>query len=152
MRCDFFTIPINDPTASEVDRLNKLLSSARILTVDRHFVADGANSFWSICVQSQAPSQRPAGAEKKPPIDYREVLSPEAFGIYVRLRALRKTIAAEDAVPPYSVFTNEQLAEMVRQPVRSLRDLKAINGVGPSRVEKYGARFLEELEVTCDAT
>jgi hypothetical protein len=44
------------------------------------------------------------------------------------------------------VFTNEQLAAMVRQRTNSLKTLEEIPGVGAARVGKYGAAFLEVLK------
>jgi len=43
MRCDFFTIPVTGDMSGVADP-NQLLTSARVLSVDRHFVGDGANS------------------------------------------------------------------------------------------------------------
>jgi len=145
MRCDFFHVPaIGSEVATET--LNAFLNSVRVLSVDRQFVTDGANSFWSICVQSQDPSHRSIPTGKKPPIDYREVLPPEDFAVFAALRSLRKTIAADEAIPAYSVFTNEQLAQMVRRRITSLKELKEIDGIGEARVERYGAKFLASLE------
>jgi superfamily II DNA helicase RecQ len=48
-------------------------------------------------------------------------------------------------VPAYALFTNEQLAAMVTRRTRSLEALGAIDGVGKSRVEKYGPAFLAIL-------
>ena len=45
------------------------------------------------------------------------------------------------------MFTNEQLAEMVRRPVQTLAGLAGIDGVGAARVEKYGPAVLEILRV-----
>ena len=141
MRCDFFRIAC-DGSGEDHAALNKHLASARVLSVDRHFVPDGPNSFWSVCVVSQAAGQRPESSGRKPAIDYREVLSAEDFAIYARLRELRKTISAEEAVPPYSVFTNEQLAAIVTGRVSSKAELGRIAGIGEARVAKYGTRFL----------
>lgn len=141
MHIDFFVIPVHGGE-DESARLNSLLNSVRVLCVDREFVSDGTNSFWSICVQHQSPGQRPAGIGKKPPVDYKEVLSPEAFAIFARLRELRKSIAAEEAIPPYSIFTNEQLAQMVQRNVQTAAALQEIPGIGEARVSKYGSRFL----------
>jgi hypothetical protein len=46
--------------------------------------------------------------------DYREVLSPEEFVVFSKLREVRKQFAEKESVPAYTIFTNEQLAEMVR--------------------------------------
>lgn len=139
MKIDFFHIPTHGGE-DEVASLNKLLNSVRVLTVDREFVADGANSFWSICVQHQAASQRAAAPGKKPQVDYREVLSAEEFSVFVRLRELRREIASEEAVPVYSVFTNEQLAQMVQRRVKGSAGLEQIDGVGAALVGKQSVR------------
>lgn len=144
MQIEFFIIPVHG-SEDETQRLNALLNSVRVLSVDREFVADGSNSFWSICVQHQPPSQRAAAVSKKPPVDYRDVLPPEEFAVFAQLRDLRKHIASEETIPTYSVFTNEQLAQMVQRRVRSVSGLKEIDGIGDARVEKYGKRFLELL-------
>ena len=49
-------------------------------------------------------------------------------------------IAKDEAVPVYMVFTNEQLAQMVRRRP-SKADLDKIAGVGEARIQKYGDAF-----------
>jgi len=71
--------------------------------------------------------------------------APEDFEVYAALRELRKEVAERDGVPPYAVFNNAQLAEMVQKRIRSSEELGRISGVGPSRVEAHGSRFLERL-------
>ena len=79
-------------------------------------------------------------------IDYREELSPQAFAVFAKLRDLRKELAQAEAVPVYTIFTNDQLAEMVRRRIASKADLEAIAGVGDARVSKYGPQFLAALQ------
>jgi len=43
------------------------------------------------------------------------------------------------------VFTNEQLADMVKKRVSTKAALKEIEGVGESRIEKYAEAVLERL-------
>ena len=74
------------------------------------------------------------------------------FLVFAKLRDLRKQIADRDGVPPYAVFTNEQLADMVRNKARSAADLGRIEGIGPARIEKYAARVLEILCAAPPAT
>jgi superfamily II DNA helicase RecQ len=145
-----FAVPVSNGAEAERE-LNGFLQSHRVLTVDRQLVAHGPSSFWSFCVDYLAPgaeragppSTRPPGAKAK--IDYREVLKPDEFAVYARLRDLRKGISHEEAVPVYMIFTNEQLAQMVQTRAASKADLEKIAGVGNARVEKYGPRFLEVL-------
>jgi superfamily II DNA helicase RecQ len=129
----------------ESQELNRFLATNRVLMVERHFVSDGSSSVWAICVSYLDRSGRPA-PELGKRVDYREVLSESDFAIYAKLRSLRKSMAEKDGLPAYTLFTNEQLAAMVQQRVTSLRALEEIQGIGPARVKKYGAAFLEILE------
>ncbi|EXI82855.1 MAG: ATP-dependent DNA helicase RecQ [Candidatus Accumulibacter appositus] len=146
----FFAIPACNPGAAEAE-LNQLLAASRVLSVERQLVAAGEASFWAICV-SLAPGPGPLpdalkadqGSARR--IDYREVLNDADFAVFVQLRALRKSIAESEAVAQYAVFTNEQLANMVRGRVRTLEALGAIDGVGPARLERYAERFLAVLQ------
>ncbi|MEA3406008.1 MAG: HRDC domain-containing protein [Pseudomonadota bacterium] len=65
--------------------------------------------------------------------------------IFDELRALRKEIAEIEDVPPYVVFSNATLVEMVK--ARSQYDTKLIkiNGVGESKLARYGFEFLNFL-------
>lgn len=149
MKLHFITVPIHGSEAAEED-LNRFLSSHRVLTVDRQLIADGQRSAWAICVAyTDAPGpSAPESPGKKGRLDYREILSPEDFQLFARLRDLRKQLADRDAVPPYAVFTNEQLAEIARMRAHTAADLGRIEGIGPSRIEKYGEAVLEVLRNT----
>ena len=143
MQLKTFTISLHDDGA-EAD-VNAFLRQHRVLSIDRHFVEDGANSLWAICISYIDPSNRPAANSKKAKIDYREVLSETDFALYARLRDLRKSIAEQEGVPPYALFTNEQLATIVQNKVNSKTALKDVPGVGDGRIEKYGAAFLSVI-------
>ncbi len=81
-----------------------------------------------------------------PKVDYKEVLSAEDFAVFSKLRDLRKALAEKEAIPAYSIFTNEQLAAMVTGKVESQAALAKIEGIGAARIEKYGAAFLTVLK------
>lgn len=61
------------------------------------------------------------------------------------LRALRRRLAEEQGVPPYIIFPDATLIEMLRRKPRTLKDLAQINGVGARKLERYGADFLALL-------
>lgn len=152
MRLRFFAVPVLDSADAQAE-LDRFLVSHRVIDVDRQLIPDGTRSTWAICVTyvdaagSKSPSaaKTSAGKSSKRAVDYREVLSPEEFRVYASLRALRKSIAEQDRVPAYAVFTNEHLAAMVTGPIQSSSELAAIPGVGPSRIDKYAPRFLAAL-------
>jgi superfamily II DNA helicase RecQ len=145
----FFTVPIQDDGSAE-RALNEFLQRHRVLAVDRRWVEQGAASFWSFCVDflevTTNANRSPRDGSSRNKVDYREVLSPEDFAVFARLRELRKEIAQAEAVPVYTVFTNEQLAQMVQNRAASKAALEKIAGVGNARIEKYGPRVLELLK------
>jgi superfamily II DNA helicase RecQ len=151
MKMRFFLIPVqeSDRAAGE---LNGFLSNHRILSVERHFVADGSNSVWAICVNYLDSAERSGSQKSGGRVDYREVLSDADFTVFAKLRSLRKTLAERDGVPAYALFTNEQLADMVRQKATSMTALEQISGVGPARTKKYGAAFLEILQASANGS
>ena len=147
MKHKFFKIPVSDPVNAETE-LNTFISQHRIAHIDRYFVADGANSFWSICLTWLESESALAGSlpKRKNKIDYREVLNEADFALYARLRDLRKTIAEQEATPVYNIFTNEQLAAIVQQRIVTKSALLAVEGVGQTRVDKYGNIFMDTLK------
>ena len=144
MKFKFFTVPLFDCVEAEND-LNSFLASHRVLSVDSHFVSNDSNNCWAICVR-YTTGEPVAFPLKKGKIDYREVLSDTEFALFANLRQLRKKIADQEAVPPYALFTNDQLAEMVRRQVKTRADMEKIQGVGPARIEKYAEAFLSVLQ------
>ncbi len=143
MKIRIFTIPIHGDPSLEHE-LNSFLSGHRIVSVEKRFVDAGLDSAWTFCVTWTEMSEK--APVRKGKIDYKEVLSEQDFKMYAVLRALRKDMAEKEGVPAYALFTNEQLAEMVRQQVKSKAQLGKIKGIGSTRVEKYGDPFLKLIE------
>ncbi|MDP6191259.1 MAG: HRDC domain-containing protein, partial [Gammaproteobacteria bacterium] len=69
--------------------------------------------------------------------DYRELLSPEDFAVYARLRTLRNQLAETEGTPAYAIFTNEQLANIARLPHPDRASIGAIEGIGEKRLDRY---------------
>jgi len=139
MQLQFFQMPVH---ASQAEDLNRFLATHRVTSIERQFVSDGANSFWSICVTYETGDPPQTPIKQKQQTDYRDVLTEEQFRIYAKLRVLRKELSDKDKVPAYTVFNNEQLAEVVRRHVTTREELAKIPGVGQSRVEKYADPIL----------
>jgi ATP-dependent DNA helicase RecQ len=62
--------------------------------------------------------------------------------LWEALRARRLELAREQGVPPYVIFHDATLLEMVRRRPRDLGALSLIPGVGRSKLERYGETFL----------
>jgi predicted RNase H-like HicB family nuclease len=110
MQLKFFRIPANDPGAFG-DDLNAFLRGHRVLEVQRELVREAGSAWWAVCVEylPAAAGRGGSGANGagKAKIDYREVLNAEDFGVFSRLREVRKELAERDGVPVYAVFTKE---------------------------------------------
>ena len=65
--------------------------------------------------------------------------------LFEQLRTVRRQIADAEGVPAYIVFSDAVLRDMARRVPRTERELLQISGVGPTKVQRYGARFLELL-------
>ncbi len=143
MKLEFFTVPLHDGE-SAAEQINQFLGAHRIVSLDKAFVEDGVNSVWTFCVTYIEGDGRPP-AMKKGKVDYRDVLSETEFALYAKLRAQRKEMAEREGVPPYALFTNQQLADMVQRRVTTLEGLREINGIGEARIEKYGESMLALL-------
>jgi ATP-dependent DNA helicase RecQ len=73
------------------------------------------------------------------------VLDERGEGTFQHLRSLRKELADRDRVPAYIVFNDRVLREMVARAPTSEADLLDVPGVGPAKLERYGADFLKAL-------
>ncbi|MDI1361505.1 DNA helicase RecQ [Methylotenera sp.] len=62
------------------------------------------------------------------------------------LKAKRMELAKEQGVPPYVIFHDSTLLEILNQKPGSLTEMSQITGVGQAKLERYGDAFLEVLE------
>ena len=65
--------------------------------------------------------------------------------LFAKLRALRKELADADDVPPYVVFNDKTLAEMAQLMPTNDSEFLKVSGVGFTKLNKYGAPFLNTI-------
>lgn len=65
--------------------------------------------------------------------------------LYKKLKALRLIIARDQNLPPYVIFHDRTLIEMAVYKPKTLEDMGHINGVGQSKLERYGQSFLSVM-------
>ena len=70
--------------------------------------------------------------------------------LWEALRARRLECARKQGVPPYIVFHDATLAEMVERRPRTLNDLAHISGVGERKLEAYGEDFIGVIRAHAD--
>ncbi|MCR3826477.1 HRDC domain-containing protein, partial [Pseudomonas aeruginosa] len=74
-----------------------------------------------------------------------QLVRSEEREMWEALRALRRKLAEEHSVPPYVIFPDATLLEMLRSQPRSLSDMAQVSGVGARKLERYGQAFLDVL-------
>ena len=79
-------------------------------------------------------------------INMTAMLSFEERMLFNNLKRLRKDIADSEDVPPYIIFSDATLLEMVQTTPTSKKELINVTGVGKIKLEKYGNLFLEEIK------
>ena len=70
--------------------------------------------------------------------------------LFELLRVLRNEIANENDLIHYQVFTQKALYEMCETLPLTKKELLQVNGMGKTRVEKYGSAILNVIKSYCE--
>jgi ATP-dependent DNA helicase RecQ len=89
--------------------------------------------------------KEPAARKKRRASTSVENLSEDNRALFEELRELRKRIALEQGVPPYVIFHDATLVQMVAAKPATPAEMLSLSGVGATKVEKYGDAFLRQL-------
>ena len=93
-----------------------------------------------IILAPDLPPTPPAGASgtdaERP--DPTADLTPEQAAIYARLRDWRNAEAKRQDMSRFIIASNATIAEIARRVPYTAADLKAVRGMGPERLRKYG--------------
>ncbi|KTD35998.1 ATP-dependent DNA helicase RecQ [Legionella nautarum] len=65
--------------------------------------------------------------------------------LFEALRALRRKLAEEENKPPFMIFSDTTLHQMVKDKPQTLDELLDISGVGQHKLSHYGLHFLKVL-------
>jgi len=69
----------------------------------------------------------------------------ESQPFWEALRALRKQLALEHGIPPFTVFHDSTMMEMLVTLPKDNEEFLSISGVGLSKLDKYGKQFLDVI-------
>ncbi len=75
----------------------------------------------------------------------------EADPLFQTLKMMRTAWAREAKLSPGYIFSNQTLEEIARTRPTTPQGLAAVKGVGPSKLERYGAALLEAIATTSTA-
>ncbi|WP_018864222.1 DNA helicase RecQ [Thioalkalivibrio sp. ARh3] len=96
--------------------------------------------------EEQARPARPARPARRDTARSVSAMDPEDRSLWERLRALRTELAREQGVPPYVIFSDATLLEMVASAPRTPEEMAGITGVGQHKLERYGDAFIRAIE------
>ena len=139
----FFISPFGDKTA--VDELNSFLRSHRIVNVEKKLIDGERGTGWVFLVEFGGDGNKNSSGSA-PRVDYREIFNTTEYALFDKLRKLRKEVAEKSGIPVYAVFTNEQLAAMVKKPPKTSADLLSISDIGEARAKQYGDEFINTFQ------
>ncbi len=83
--------------------------------------------------------------EKKPKSKLDSRVSEGDRNLWEALRECRKSLADEQGVPPFHIFHDATLMEMMEYRPETPEDLLTLNGVGAVKLERYGDEFLDVI-------
>ncbi|NNC99948.1 MAG: ATP-dependent DNA helicase RecQ, partial [Gammaproteobacteria bacterium] len=86
-------------------------------------------------------SAKPVRASKVPP-----KVNQKDHKLWETLKACRKKIAEEQGVPPFHIFHDATLMEMIEYRPQDNAEMLTINGIGAVKLERFGDEFLEVLQ------
>jgi ATP-dependent DNA helicase RecQ len=81
------------------------------------------------------------GSKKSKSMD----INDEDVDLWEALRACRKNLASEQGIPPFMIFHDATLKDMLDNKPNTLDSFGNISGVGQKKLDKYGADFLAVL-------
>jgi ATP-dependent DNA helicase RecQ len=70
--------------------------------------------------------------------------------LWLVLKAKRMELAKEQGVPPYVIFHDSTLLEILNQKPQTLDEMARISGIGQAKLARYGDAFLQEIANASD--
>ncbi len=130
------------------DRVTQIIDWA----ISHEWLVSGGGQYPVLSV-GNVPDSFYAGEERvtaKFPTAKKETASPRAVKlipegraeVFARLKEIRKQLALEEGVPPFMIFTDATLSDMVQRWPMSIKEFKRVKGVGAAKAAKYGAEFI----------
>jgi ATP-dependent DNA helicase RecQ len=96
-----------------------------------------------IFLRQETIKEKPSKSKKTESRKRTSFNNPKAEELFQKLRELRLTFAKEQNVPPYVIFHDSTLIDMIVAMPKNLSEMGQISGVGKSKLEKYGKAFLD---------
>jgi len=97
-----------------------------------------------IFLREELVATKPARERRRP-----TEVSEQDKGLWEALKAKRKELADALGVPPFHIFHDATLMEMMQSMPSTDAELLSVNGVGAVKLEKFGEEFLSVIDEYC---
>jgi len=91
-------------------------------------------------------SVKPARGRKASKALATKTATSSGSALFELLRTLRKRLADEAGMPPYIIFNDASLWDMVQRQPTTLQEFATIVGVGQAKLARYGEQFVELIQ------
>lgn len=140
MQVKLFTIPVGD-SGTALDEMNRFLRGNKILEVQNQLISNENGAYWCFCVR-YIERTGTSTSETRSKVDYKHVLDETTFQKFSRLREIRKKVAADEGLPAFAIFTDEELAGLAKLEVINRQTMLSIKGIGDKKVERFAEHFI----------
>ncbi len=96
--------------------------------------------------EDKLPERAPRAARTKKKTKGAETLSDAGIKLFEKLREHRLSVAREESLPPYMIFSDKTLIDMAAKKPGSREEMLEVSGVGEYKYAKYGEGFLAVIE------
>lgn len=94
-------------------------------------------------ILSNRSKSKSGSSSKKTKNAVSKTVKPEDEALWETLRECRRRLATELGVPPFVIFHDATLLDMLEQRPKTLEAFALLHGVGQSKLKKYGPEFLK---------
>ena len=143
MQIKIISVPVMGGEAMN-EELNLFLRSKKVIHIEQQLSPQPGGAVWSFSIRYTEDHSPFSKSKEK--VDYREVLSEEVFKRFTAMRKTRKSLSVKEDTPAYTIFTDEELAEMAKLEVLTVSDMRKIKGIGDKKIERYAAHFITKPE------
>ncbi|PIN94377.1 hypothetical protein COU53_03765 [Candidatus Pacearchaeota archaeon CG10_big_fil_rev_8_21_14_0_10_30_48] len=103
-----------------------------------YFIKESMLPNLGVSLKNKIIFESPVESNKKSEVDFSE----GDKGVVMNLKSWRKGLSNELGIPAYQIMTNRTLLEISQTLPKNFSDLNKINGIGESKLERFGSEIL----------
>ena len=111
------------------------LAGKSVISIEKRFFKQNSRFFWTFAIEYE--TDKAVGTKDI------ELETDGQKGLFLALKEWRNELAAERGVPPYLLFTNNQLKQIALKQPKTGEELKNIQMISAKKVQEYGENVLK---------